>query len=119
MVYSIHVFSRNWRNDGTWTILYHRVRGWVKTDAGRPESPSEAILDSQSVAMASMVTKAMTFVYRQKNKRTQTPLGTMVARLYLMWVDGGYRGLTFISWAMDTFRWVIHVVLRPCLPDKS
>ena len=37
----------------------------------------------------------------------------MVARLFLIWVDGGYSGLPFAKWAMDRFRWIIAVVLRP------
>ena len=44
---------------------------------------------------------------------TVSRMGQTVARLYLIWIDGGYRGPAFISWAMDSFRWVIQVVLRP------
>lgn len=36
-------------------------------------------------------------------------MGKVVTRLYLIWVDGGYRGPAFITWAMDSFRWVIQV----------
>ena len=44
-----YTYSRNWRNDGPWSVLHERVRCWVRADAGHPESPSETILDSQSV----------------------------------------------------------------------
>ena len=37
----------------------------------------------------------------------------MVTRLFLIWVDGGYSGLPLAKWAMDRFRWVISIVLRP------
>ena len=33
-------------------------------------------------------------------------------RLVRIWVDGGYRGEDFMRWVMDTYRWVIEVVLR-------
>lgn len=49
-----YTYFRNWCNDGTWSVLHERVRGWVRADAGRPESPSETILDSQSVAIATL-----------------------------------------------------------------
>ena len=61
-------YFRTWRNDGTWTVLHNRVRGWVRADAGRHESPSEVILDSQSVATATMVNKAVGFDAGKKTK---------------------------------------------------
>ena len=33
-------------------------------------------------------------------------------RLVTIWVDGGYRGINFRRWAMDTYRWIIETVLR-------
>lgn len=33
-------------------------------------------------------------------------------RLVRIWVDGGYRGEDFMRWVMDTYRWVVEVVLR-------
>lgn len=36
-----------------------------------------------------------------------------VSRLYLVWADGGYSGQPFLRWAMDTFRLIVEVVLRP------
>ena len=142
-----YTYFRNWRNDGTWITLHDRIRGWVRAEAGRPESPSEAILDSQSVATATMVHEAVGYDAGKKTKgrkrhavvdtlglllcvvvtaaslpereggkqvlKKVSQMGHRVARLYLIWVDGGYRGPTFIAWAMDTFRWVIQVVLRP------
>jgi putative transposase len=40
-------------------------------------------------------------------------MGDAVSRLYLIWVDGGYSGSPFLIWVMNTFRWVLQVVLRP------
>ena len=32
--------------------------------------------------------------------------------LITIWVDGGYRGINFMRWVMDTYRWIIETVLR-------
>lgn len=34
-------------------------------------------------------------------------------RLVRIWVDGGFSGSDFLTWVMDTCRWIIEVVLRP------
>lgn len=36
-----------------------------------------------------------------------------VPRLVRIWVDGGFSGEDFLHWVMDTFWWIIEVVLRP------
>ena len=33
-------------------------------------------------------------------------------RLVTIWVDGGYRGIDFMRWVMDTYRWILETVLR-------
>lgn len=33
--------------------------------------------------------------------------------LVRIWVDGGFSGEDFLHWVMDTFRWILEVVLRP------
>ena len=34
-------------------------------------------------------------------------------RLYLIYVDGGYKGIELVKWVMDTFGWILEQVLRP------
>jgi len=34
-------------------------------------------------------------------------------RLVYIWVDGGFSGEDFLHWVVDTFRWILEVVLRP------
>jgi putative transposase len=34
-------------------------------------------------------------------------------RLVRIWVDGSYSGEEFIRWVLDTYRWILEVVLRP------
>jgi putative transposase len=41
-------FAR-WQRDGTWQKLVDALRGRIRTDAGREESPSAALIDSQTV----------------------------------------------------------------------
>jgi transposase len=40
-------------------------------------------------------------------------MGQRVSRLYLIWVDGGDSGHPFLKWVMDSWGWMIQVVLRP------
>ncbi len=144
---TVYTYFRNWRQDGTWKAIHDRLRGWTRATAGRQESPSEVILDSQSVPSAPMVHQAVGFdrFKATKGRKRHTvvdtlglvmcvlvsaaslperaggqavlqrlhALGDQVARLYLVWVDGGYKGAPFLEWVMDRFRWVVQVVLRP------
>ena len=36
-----------------------------------------------------------------------------VPQLVRIWVDGGFSGEDFGHWVLDTFRWILEVVLRP------
>lgn len=144
---TVYTYFRNWRIDGTWVNIHDHLRGWVRADNDRRESPSEAIIDSQSVQTATMVTKAVGFdkAKHTKGRKRHTAvdtiglvlrvvvtaasvpereggkqvlqavseMGQMVCRLYLIWADGGYSGAPFLQWVMDSFRWVVQVVLRP------
>ncbi len=40
-------------------------------------------------------------------------MGTTIARVNLIWADGGFSGSAFMMWVMDTCRWIVEVVLRP------
>ncbi len=52
---------RNWRKDGTWIKMHDRLRVWTRVDNDREPSPSEAIVDSQSVKSAAMVSQAVEY----------------------------------------------------------
>lgn len=58
---TVYTYFRNWRQDGTWVAIHDRLRGWLRADNGRLLSPSEAIVDSQSVATATMVHESVGF----------------------------------------------------------
>lgn len=144
---TVYTYFRNWKRDGTWEAIHTRLRGWSRAEAGRPESPSEVILDSQSVPTVAMVHEAVGYDVAKKTKGRKrhtvvdtlgllmcvvvtaasvpereggkqvlqrlATLGAKVRRLYLVWVDGGYKGPDFQRWAMDSFRWAVQAVLRP------
>jgi putative transposase len=58
---TVYTYFRNWCKDGTWITIHDRLRDWVRVDHDRPSSPSEAIVDSQSVATATMVHESVGF----------------------------------------------------------
>jgi putative transposase len=143
---TVYTYFCNWRKDGTWVTIHDRLRSWVRADNGRPNSPCEAIVDSQSVATGTMVHDSVGFdnakhvkgrkrhmsvdtlglvlrvlvtaaslPEREGGKRVLQKvhqIGQAVSRLYLIWVDGGYSGSPFLRWAMDSFGWIVQVVLR-------
>lgn len=54
---TVYTYFRNWRKDGTWISIHDRLSSWVRVDNERCVSPSEAIIDSQSVKSAAMITQ--------------------------------------------------------------
>lgn len=58
---TVYTYFRNWRKDGTWIMIHDHLREWTRIDADRQPSPSEAILDSQSVKTAAGVSKQVGF----------------------------------------------------------
>ena len=76
---TVYTYLRNWRNDGSWIQIHDRLRSWVRADNGRPSSPSEAIVDSQSVATATMVHDAVGFdkAKHTKGRKRHTAVDTL------------------------------------------
>ena len=52
---TVYTYFRNWRNDCTWVQIHDRLREWTRIEAERQPSPSEAVVDSQSVKSAARV----------------------------------------------------------------
>jgi putative transposase len=46
---TVYHYFRSWRRDGTWRVMHDALREQTRVAAGRDESPSAAVLDSQSV----------------------------------------------------------------------
>ena len=65
---TVYTYFRNWRKDGTWVKIHDQLREWSRIEQGRQPSPSEAIIDSQSVKSAAMVHKAVGYDAGKKIK---------------------------------------------------
>ena len=52
---TVYTYFRNWRKDGTWLAIHDQLYQWSRSDLDRPLSPSELIIDSQSVKTATMI----------------------------------------------------------------
>lgn len=46
---TVYFYFRQWREDGTWERIHDALRVKVRRKAGKEDTPSAAILDSQSV----------------------------------------------------------------------
>ena len=46
---TVHYYFWRWQQDGTWETIHTTLRSRVRRSVGKEESPSAAILDSQSV----------------------------------------------------------------------
>jgi transposase len=58
---TVYHYFRAWRIDGTWIQSMDGLRTWVRVSQGRAASPSEAIIDSQSVKTAAMLAEEIGF----------------------------------------------------------
>lgn len=52
---TVYSYLRNWRKEGTWVRIHDQLREWTRIERNRHPSPSEAIIDSQSVKSAAGV----------------------------------------------------------------
>lgn len=52
---TVYTYFRNWRKNGTWLKIHDSLRQWTRIEQERHRSPSEGIIDSQSVKSAAMV----------------------------------------------------------------
>jgi len=58
---AVYTSDRNWRKDGTWISIHDRLREWTRIEQDRHPSPSESIIDSQSVKSAAGVSQQVGF----------------------------------------------------------
>lgn len=56
---TVYTDFRKWRQDGTWKSIHDRLHPWNRAAQGRHPSPSEAVIDSQSVKSAAGVHAAV------------------------------------------------------------
>ena len=65
---TVYHYFRQWRKDGTWERIHERLRLWARVSRDREPSPSEAIMDSQTVETATMVSKEVGYDSGKKIK---------------------------------------------------
>jgi putative transposase len=65
---TVYSYFRKWRKDGTWLKIHDSLRQWTRIEEERHRSPSEAIIDSQSVKSAAMVSQSVGFDAGKKIK---------------------------------------------------
>jgi transposase len=58
---TVYTYFRNWRKDETCLRIHERLSLWTRIEQGRHPSPSEAVVDSQSVKSAAGVHKSVGF----------------------------------------------------------
>jgi transposase len=65
---TVYTYFRNWRRDGTWLRIHDSLREWTRIEVECHPSPSEAIIDSQSVKSGAMISKSVGFDAGKKIK---------------------------------------------------
>jgi len=92
---TVYTYLRNWRRDGTWVRMHERLHEWVRLDNDRQASPSAAIIDSQSIICAAMLSEQVGFdagklIKGRKRFLTVDTLG-LVLRVFVSAASVGYR----------------------------
>lgn len=92
---TVYTYFRNWRKDGTWIDIHDRLYRCTRLEQGRYPSPSEAVLDSQSVKSAAGVQQSVGFdagkqIKGRKRFMTVDTLG-LVLRVFVTAASTGER----------------------------
>lgn len=92
---TVYTYFRNWRKDGTWVRIHDSLRQWMRVEMGRQPSPSEAIIDSQSIKSAAMVSQDVGFdggklIHGRKRFLSVDTLG-LVLRVFVTAANVGER----------------------------
>jgi transposase len=92
---TVYTYFRNWRKDGTWVKIHDRLYQCCRIEAERHPSPSEGILDSQSVKSAAGVHDAVGYdagkqIKGRKRFLTVDTLG-LVLRVFVAAASTGER----------------------------
>jgi putative transposase len=138
---SVYYHFRQWQRDGTWAKVHEHLRARVRRQAGRHKHPTAGCLDSQTVRcsavassrgydiakwlvgrkrhllvdtlglLLSVVVTAASVTDREGARHLLSRLSGSCKKLWLVWVDGGYRG-QLIPWVAARFRFRLQPVLR-------
>ena len=80
---TVYTYFRNWRLDGTWMLIHDRLREWTRIEQERHASPTDAIIDSQSVKRAAGVHESIGFDKGKliKGRKRQLKCGYLGVRM--------------------------------------
>ena len=137
----VYYYYRRWTSEGIIEEIHDSLRSYCRKQAGRNESPSLGLLDSQSVKSSCItlekgydagkkvtgrkrhiITDTMGFILaivihgaeiqdRDGAKLVLKELPYKYPLLKKILADGGYRG-SLIDWTMAMFGWTLEIVYR-------
>lgn len=138
---TVYDYFRQFRKAGVWQCIHDTLRVQVRCQEGRQESPSAAIIDSQSVKttekggprgydagkkingrkrhlVVDTIGLVLAIVVHEANiqdrdgaKIVLQRLKGRFPRLSLIWADGGYAG-KLIDWVVEFASWTLEIVKR-------
>ncbi|BAY50481.1 transposase (plasmid) [Scytonema sp. HK-05] len=106
---TVYHYFRQWRKDGTWQQIHERLRLWVRVSQNREASPSEVIMDSQSVETATMVSKEVGYDSGKKIKGRKRhividTLGLLIVVVITAANVSEQAGAKQVLWKLDQVR---------------
>ncbi len=137
---TVWTYYWNWRRDGTWKSVHDQVRTKVRKAAGKDESPSAAVIDTQTVKAAEnagprgydaakqitgrkrhLVVDTLGLVMtvqvqpadvqdRDGAKPVLRGLKGKFTRLCKIWADAAYTAV--VAWTKQALGWVMEIVKR-------